>query len=935
METEVQYIGEHIWPGVIGHICVILSFTSILFSVYTYYRSQKSTEQAKSWLNMGRFGFAIHSVSVLGLISMLFYVMINKMYEYSYVFEHVSEDLPMQYIFSAFWEGQEGSFLLWMFWHIVLGIVLIFKAGKWEAPVMMFVALVQSVIASMLLGVHLGIGDMVYKLGSNPTLLLRDVIDAPIFTTADYLASIQGSGLNPLLQNYWMTIHPPTLFLGFASVTIPFAYAAAGFYTKDYNGWLAPCLKWSLFSAGILGVGILMGGAWAYEALTFGGYWAWDPVENMSLVPWLILVAAVHTNLIAKSTGRAIKSSFVYYALSFVLILYSTYLTRSGILGDTSVHAFTEMGLEPQLIFLVLFFAIISTVLFFRNAKYVPIKEKEESIYSREFWMFVGALILLFSGIIITTSTSLPVFNTIMTYFDPDFSGKVIQDEIQHYNKFQIWIAVLISVLTGKVIHMRYKSEEWSDKKIKTFAKQNIIFFALAGLIVFLITLWIDLLNWKYIVLSLAAVFTVVSNGSYLLKNLKGNIKMAGSVFSHVGFGIMLIGILASGLNESVITTNPFAMKGLIKDEDLGNSVTLIKGVPFYVNEYWITYEKDTIEDYTRTFHIKFQREDSTGLTADSFYVYPNLLFSNDLTKVAAFNPGTKRGVQKDIFTRIASLPKSQIDVEFAKAQEDSLKYVSYTLGIGDTIFTAENYAILEYISFDPKHKEYLAHQSDMGLALGIRFYNLDKSYEKLIEPALGLNDNLLYQYAEKIEELGVKIKLNDQSFNNFFTEENELEYQTFRIKQGESFEFGNLNFTLSGFQNQIDHENYTFQEGDISIQANLVVTGNSTQDTLQPLYIIRDNKPMSIKDYEIQNGVHIRLSHINPVEEEFTFALALDKRDSNEFVVDIAEKIPRSDIINLEAKIFPGINLFWLGSCMMLAGFFIAYWNRYRSKYA
>ena len=150
-----------------------------------------------------------------------------------------------------------------------------------------------------------------------------------------------------------------------------------------------------------------MGGAWAYEALTFGGYWAWDPVENMSLVPWLILVAGVHAHLIARNTGRAIKSTYIYYSLGFILILYSTYLTRSGVLGDTSVHAFTEMGLELQLIFMVLFFTLLALGLFISRSKDMPVHEKEESIYSREFWMFVGALVLLFSGIIIAASTSL------------------------------------------------------------------------------------------------------------------------------------------------------------------------------------------------------------------------------------------------------------------------------------------------------------------------------------------------------------------------------------------------------------------------------------------------------------------------------------------------------------------------------------------------
>ncbi len=859
--------------------------------------------------------------------------MISQMYEYVYVFEHVSPDLPMQYIFSAFWEGQEGSFLLWMFWHIILGTILIFKAGKWESSVLMFLGLIQLVINSMILGFHLELGDFTYKFGSNPTLLLRDVFDAPIFKTADYLSSIQGSGLNPLLQNYWMTIHPPTLFLGFASTSIPFAFAAAGLYTGDFKGWLSPCLKWSLFSAGILGVGILMGGAWAYEALTFGGYWVWDPVENMSLVPWLILVAGVHTNLIAKNTGRAIKTTYIYYGLSFILVLYSTYLTRSGVLGDTSIHAFTEMGLEPQLIFLVGFFTLLSILIYYKAQKNIASPSKEESIYSREFWMFVGALILLFSGIIITGSTSLPVINSIATYFDPDFTGKVIQDPIPHYNKFQIWIGVLITVLCSLAVHKRYKTEKWSRNQSVAFAKRNTLYLISATLICYLLSLLMDFHRWTYIILSIAALYSIIANGAYLTQKLRFNPKLAGSVFSHTGFAIMIIGILASGLNEKVITTNPFVMKGIIDDDDLGKSVTLIKGVPFFVNDYWITYEGDTIEDKTRTFIVKFQKEDSTGTILDSFYVYPNLLFSNDMTKVAAFNPGTKRDLDKDIFTRIASLPKSQLDVKFAKEQEDSLKYVSYTLSVGDTLFTKENYAILEYVSFKPQHKEYIAHESDMGIGLGIRFYNLDKSYSRLIEPALGLNENLLYQYADKIEELGVKVRLNNKSFDNFFTEEDLLEYQEFSIKEGATFHHNSKEFTLIGFNSKVDHRNYKTQEGDIAIQAKILMNSENHIDSLTPLYIIRGNKPMSIKDYNIEEGLHIRLSHIDPIKEIFTIQIAEDKRLSNDLIVDIAEQIPRSDIINLEAKIFPGINLFWLGSCLMLAGFFIAYWNRYSNK--
>ena len=121
MNENIQYIGETLWPGQIGHFFIILSFISILFSIFSYWRDTKDplTEPVRSWKFLGRVGFMTHALSVFGIIGILFYVMSQLMYEYSYVFDHCSDDLPMKYIFSAFWEGQEGSFLLWMFWHSI------------------------------------------------------------------------------------------------------------------------------------------------------------------------------------------------------------------------------------------------------------------------------------------------------------------------------------------------------------------------------------------------------------------------------------------------------------------------------------------------------------------------------------------------------------------------------------------------------------------------------------------------------------------------------------------------------------------------------------------------------------------------------------------------------------------------------------------------
>jgi cytochrome c-type biogenesis protein CcmF len=381
------YAGESLWIGELGHFFIILGFVSaIMAGVFWFFGVRhRNTNEAESWTSLGKWSFIIHGISVFALIGLLFYAMYHHKYEYSYVYDHVSDDLPLKYILSAFWEGQEGSFLLWMFWHIVLGFILIRISGKWQAPVMFSFALAETLLMSMILGIHIPWGDEVIKLGSNPTTLLRQMNEAPIFANAEYLSLIKGRGLNPLLQNYWMTIHPPTLFLGFASTLIPFSYAIAGLWTNEHKSWLKECLPWSLFSAGILGIGILMGSLWAYVALSFGGYWAWDPVENASLVPWITLVAGIHVHLVAKNTGYATRSVYFFYLISFVLILYSTYLTRSGVLGDTSAHSFTEMGLGMQLVILVLLFFVLGMAWLIFRYKDIISPKKEEELPSREF----------------------------------------------------------------------------------------------------------------------------------------------------------------------------------------------------------------------------------------------------------------------------------------------------------------------------------------------------------------------------------------------------------------------------------------------------------------------------------------------------------------------------------------------------------------------
>jgi cytochrome c-type biogenesis protein CcmF len=354
---NTAFNGEHLLPGHLGQFFIVLAFGSALISAISYYFATVNTNPFdKSWYNLARIGFYLNTVSVIGIGVCLFYIIYNHLFEYYYAWEHSSRSLPVYYIISSYWEGQEGSFWLWAFWQAALGNVLLWKAKSWEKPVMTVIMLSQTLLASMLIGVEL----FGYRVGTSPFILLREALNlkesTPIFNTnpeyyKNYLTYIKdGNGLNPLLQNYWMVIHPPTLFLGFASMVVPFAYAIAGLWQKRYKEWIQPAISYALFAVMVLGTGIIMGSFWAYESLTFGGFWAWDPVENASLIPWLTLVGALHVMIVFKNTGHSYYTATILVLTSFILVLYASFLTRSGILGDSSVHAFTDAGMFWHLV---------------------------------------------------------------------------------------------------------------------------------------------------------------------------------------------------------------------------------------------------------------------------------------------------------------------------------------------------------------------------------------------------------------------------------------------------------------------------------------------------------------------------------------------------------------------------------------------------------
>lgn len=930
---EVKYIGELLWPGVVGHLAIILSFVAALAGSYAYFRAMKSDD--RRWTRLGGAYYIIHGFAVLLVIGLIIFLMANERYEYKYVWEHVSADLPTRYIFSAFWEGQEGSFLLWAFWHVVLGAFLVRSKGTWKAPVMGVLLAVQAVICSMLLGIYITEN---FKLGINPFPLLRDTMQAPIFARADYLSMIDGSGLSPLLQNYWMTIHPPTLFLGFASVTIPFGFALGGLISGKHREWLKPALPWALFSAGILGTGILMGSAWAYEALTFGGYWAWDPVENMSLVPWIILLAGIHSNLIARRSGYSLRATYAFYLLAFILVLYSTFLTRSGVLGDTSAHAFTQMGLEWQLVGFIAIFAISSLWLLLRNWKRIPMPEKEEKLVSREFWMFIGTLVLLFSAILISFTTSIPVWNKILDFF-AGITGSDLSDlhrtapvePIPHYNRFQLWIAICIALLSGIAQFLRYREPRWDSNRSR-FLRSTLISLAGGLGLTIVLSLWIEVYAWQYWLLMGCGAFAIIANALYLVQYAKGNLSQTASGVAHFGFAVMVIGILASGLNQRTISTNPFAQTGLVDGLDPQKYVTLIKERPTFMNGYWVEYVKDTIEGNSRIFTVLYTRLNAEMDTVETFTLHPDVLFNNKLTKVEASNPATKHYLSHDIFTYVAALPGEQMDIEAARQINDTLNFRELRLTPTDTFSNTKFALWLEDVNLDPDTDDYTRVPGDLPVQvdIGIHDFATEKKYYE--EVLLYLRDGLLYGYPAQINDLNLRIRLSDRVIGSIYRPEDSLEYRQVALQQGQSAALDRFSVTLTGIDREVNHPQYVPKERDIAINAILRFDDGTHSYTLRPLYFIRDGQQNNIKAFVPQAGIYARFERVDPKTETFYFRIALDPGSIGGIPLEIADNVPRNDIIVLEAILFPGINLFWTGAILMMAGLFLGMWSK-RSK--
>jgi len=642
---DIQYVGEHLFAGNAGRFALVLAFFSAIFSAFAYWRaSADGRSDSRQWRHWARIGFRVHSLGVLTATFFLFYILLNRFYEYRYVWVHVENDLGLGYMISAFWAGQEGSFLFWTLCQMLLGNLLIRYARSWENPVMTIFSLSQMFMVSMMLGWRIfGI-----NIGMDPFVLLRhlpEYASEPLFQNPHYISLIlDGNGLNPLLRNFWMLSHPPILFIGFAAMLVPYSYAVAGLWKGRFHDWIKPSLPWTLLGVLFLGAGLLLGGVWAYESLTFGGFWAWDPVENASLVPWLVLVAALHMMLVSFKRRNTYFPTFLFTILAFILVIYSTFLTRSGVLSGTSVHSFGNDGMGRQILVYIFTFLLVGIIILVKNYGKLPAKDSEEP-FTREFWLFIGALVLVLSAFQIIFTTSIPVFNSI---FGSNLAPPV--DVVAHYNNWQLPFAIAMALLIG-VTHFI----KWGQNDFKKFLRALALSLVMAAVVTILIVVFYKITMPAFVLYVFAALFAFFSALDLVLRFYR-QYATSGAVISHLGVALFLLAVMLTFSKKDTISKNTSGF-------DLGASfpanenLLLIRDEVLPMGEFHVAYVGKERTGNHIVYQVDFLKQNSEGEFYKAFSSYPSVQLNERMGNV--YEPFAKIYLLRDIFTYVtfADLP--------------------------------------------------------------------------------------------------------------------------------------------------------------------------------------------------------------------------------------------------------------------------------------
>lgn len=399
-------------------------------------------------------------IIVAGLLTfaylLLTYYFVTGDFTYEYVWQYSSRDLPLIYKISGTWAGQPGTYLLWV-WVIFLSAAWLTQTTKHATPLAR-----RTQIITLAIGLYF----IVLTLIQTPFKSIYELAEnVPLgFVPAD------GNGLNALLINFWMIVHPPLMFIGYATMTIPFAAAIVYLLTKE-NGWEELGRQWARFTWLILGMGIAVGGVWAYVVLGWGGFWAWDPVETASFIPWLTLTGFMH----AAALHRKNKSTFstaapILAAVTFMLVLYAAIVVRSGLFN--SVHAFGDTSTGTLLIASILITGAVSLALGMRRYLEEPDKvEEDKGFWNKTNIFYVTLLLFVILAFISFWGITYPVF----IQLTQGFKVNVASDTKNFFNVWSYPFTILLLLALGFCLNYKESEKEKQKKTLFVVIALSII----------------------------------------------------------------------------------------------------------------------------------------------------------------------------------------------------------------------------------------------------------------------------------------------------------------------------------------------------------------------------------------------------------------------------------------------------------------------------
>ncbi len=340
-------------------------------------------------------------------------------FSFQYVADHTSRELPLGYTLTAFWGGQEGSLLLWLLVLCGYSVAAVLTARRVGREVLAWVVPTLGLVGTFF-------------------ALLLVFVASPFATQA---APADGAGLNPSLQNPYMAIHPPMLYLGYVGLTVPFAFAMGALLARRTDErWIVATRRWTLAAWAFLGIGQLLGAHWAYVEIGWGGYYAWDPVENAALMPWLAATAFLHSVMIQEKRGMLKVWNVLLVVLAFCLSLFGTFLTRSGIIQ--SIHSFTQSAIGPWFLGFICLITAGSLALVFLRLPLLRTKTRLESLVSREATFLYNNLLLVALSLTILWGVVYPLLSEAVT-------GEAASVNKPYYNFFLHSFGLPLLLLMG------------------------------------------------------------------------------------------------------------------------------------------------------------------------------------------------------------------------------------------------------------------------------------------------------------------------------------------------------------------------------------------------------------------------------------------------------------------------------------------------------